>query len=460
MSRRASYAFGSLLDLDPRGTITCGIGVGTTKGPHHLLHLADRPDHRDRATAREIAGLEFEFLYAPDTEAPEEMHIWIPRAEGAHLRREREPLAAQHPDAARRPDPRRPQLRPLPRRDARAVGRRGRGALRPAHLAGVGQRESSRSSSPSATPTSTSTTRRCGTRTRGTRRWRRPRSSSCRRRCAASGSTAATTARCTTTCAPCTPRNSACGTATRSRCTRTRRSTPPPGTSSSSAPTGSSTRAGAAFDAGDYRWAVEILHKLVFADPDHAEARDLQADAYEQLGYQVEGPQWRGIFLTAARELREGVQPAASPPPARTRSSPCRSTSCSTSSPCTHRRRRPPTPTCGSTSPSPTTTRRGRCGWSGVLNARQGRPPRRPSRCPGPRRPWSACCCSPRRRAQLADAGQITLDGDGSVLHMRRHPRRVRPELQRRDALTSRCAASVVDSTRRAVESGRHDPTP
>jgi alkyl sulfatase BDS1-like metallo-beta-lactamase superfamily hydrolase len=28
------------------------------------------------------------------------------------------------------------------------------------------------------------------------------------------------------------------------------------------------------------------------------------------MGYQAEGPQWRGIFLSAARELREGVQPA------------------------------------------------------------------------------------------------------------------------------------------------------
>jgi alkyl sulfatase BDS1-like metallo-beta-lactamase superfamily hydrolase len=66
-----------------------------------------------------------------------------------------------------------------------------------------------------------------------------------------------------------------------------------------------------AFDAADYRWAAQILHQLVFAQPDHQAARDLQADAYEQMGYQAEGPQWRGVFLTAAKELREGVQPAA-----------------------------------------------------------------------------------------------------------------------------------------------------
>ena len=66
-----------------------------------------------------------------------------------------------------------------------------------------------------------------------------------------------------------------------------------------------------AFDAADYRWAAETLHNLVFAQPDNEVARNLQADAYEQMGYQAEGPQWRGIFLTAARELREGVIPAA-----------------------------------------------------------------------------------------------------------------------------------------------------
>jgi alkyl sulfatase BDS1-like metallo-beta-lactamase superfamily hydrolase len=65
-----------------------------------------------------------------------------------------------------------------------------------------------------------------------------------------------------------------------------------------------------AIDAADYRWAAQILHQLVFADPDDTEARNLQADAYEQLGYQAEGPQWRGIYLTAAKELRNGILPA------------------------------------------------------------------------------------------------------------------------------------------------------
>jgi alkyl sulfatase BDS1-like metallo-beta-lactamase superfamily hydrolase len=59
---------------------------------------------------------------------------------------------------------------------------------------------------------------------------------------------------------------------------------------------------------GDYRWAAEVLNHLVFADPDNAEARQLQAAALEQLGYQAESGIWRGFYLSGAQELRDGVQ--------------------------------------------------------------------------------------------------------------------------------------------------------
>lgn len=62
-----------------------------------------------------------------------------------------------------------------------------------------------------------------------------------------------------------------------------------------------------AIESGDYRWAVQVLHHLVFADASDEEAKQLQADAYEQLGYQQENPQYRGIFLSAALELRGGI---------------------------------------------------------------------------------------------------------------------------------------------------------
>ena len=65
--------------------------------------------------------------------------------------------------------------------------------------------------------------------------------------------------------------------------------------------------------AGRYRHAVEILDRLVFAEPDNQPAKDLLADAYEQLGYQQENPGLRNAFLAGAYELRSGI-PEGSPP--------------------------------------------------------------------------------------------------------------------------------------------------
>jgi alkyl sulfatase BDS1-like metallo-beta-lactamase superfamily hydrolase len=66
-------------------------------------------------------------------------------------------------------------------------------------------------------------------------------------------------------------------------------------------------------DAGKYREAVEILNKLVFAEPANQSAKDLLADVYEQLGYQKESPSLRNSFLAAAYELRSGVPGGAMP---------------------------------------------------------------------------------------------------------------------------------------------------
>ena len=63
----------------------------------------------------------------------------------------------------------------------------------------------------------------------------------------------------------------------------------------------------AALARGEYRWVAEVMNHLVFAEPDNARARWLQADALEQLGYQAESGPWRNFYLSAARELREGV---------------------------------------------------------------------------------------------------------------------------------------------------------
>lgn len=61
------------------------------------------------------------------------------------------------------------------------------------------------------------------------------------------------------------------------------------------------------FDKGDYRWVAEVVNHVVFADADNVAAKQLLADAYEQLGYQAESGPWRNFYLTGATELRRGV---------------------------------------------------------------------------------------------------------------------------------------------------------
>ncbi|MCC6247977.1 MAG: MBL fold metallo-hydrolase [Rubrivivax sp.] len=69
-------------------------------------------------------------------------------------------------------------------------------------------------------------------------------------------------------------------------------------------------RAAADYEAGDFRWVVQVLEHVVFADPGHRAARELAADAMEQLGYQAESATWRNSYLQAARELRSRGAPA------------------------------------------------------------------------------------------------------------------------------------------------------
>jgi alkyl sulfatase BDS1-like metallo-beta-lactamase superfamily hydrolase len=66
-------------------------------------------------------------------------------------------------------------------------------------------------------------------------------------------------------------------------------------------------KAQASFDKGDYRWVAQVVNHVVFADPDNQDAKNLQADALEQLGYQAESGPWRNFYLTGAQELRNGV---------------------------------------------------------------------------------------------------------------------------------------------------------
>ncbi|MGB8526500.1 MAG: alkyl sulfatase dimerization domain-containing protein [Rhodoplanes sp.] len=61
------------------------------------------------------------------------------------------------------------------------------------------------------------------------------------------------------------------------------------------------------YDAGDYRWVAQVVDHVIFADPSNKAARELQADALEQMGYQAESGPWRNFYLSGAKELRDGV---------------------------------------------------------------------------------------------------------------------------------------------------------
>jgi alkyl sulfatase BDS1-like metallo-beta-lactamase superfamily hydrolase len=66
-------------------------------------------------------------------------------------------------------------------------------------------------------------------------------------------------------------------------------------------------KAKADFDKGEYRWIATALKHAVFANPDNAEAKELLAKSYEQMGYQAESGPWRSIYLQGAYELRNGA---------------------------------------------------------------------------------------------------------------------------------------------------------
>src|SRR5712672_920013 len=85
MLRRAMYQFGPLLAKGPRGQVDCGLGKSMAAGSVALL----RPTDLIMATGdkRAIDGLEFEFQMAPNSEAPAEMHFFIPRDKLLNLAR-------------------------------------------------------------------------------------------------------------------------------------------------------------------------------------------------------------------------------------------------------------------------------------------------------------------------------------------------------------------------------------
>lgn len=310
MSRRAGYAFGSLLDLGPRGTVSCGIGVLTTPGPT-VSYISPTDGITQTGTRRTLAGVEFEFLYAPDTEAPEEMHIWIP--ELAALTCAENANHSLHNIQT---------LRGARTRDARNFAR---------YLDETLQRWGDQAQvhfGPHTWPVwGNKTITEFLESQRDTYKFIHDQAL----RLANQGYTpleAAEVLELPDELGRKWFNRGYHGTLHHDvRAVFTKELGMWDGDPVSLHPhppvesarryldligaDGILAEGRRAFDAGDYRWATQILHHLVFAEPDNTEARALQADAYEQMGYQAEGPQWRGIFLTAAKELRDGIVPAA-----------------------------------------------------------------------------------------------------------------------------------------------------
>ncbi|WP_326566588.1 alkyl sulfatase dimerization domain-containing protein [Amycolatopsis rhabdoformis] len=62
-------------------------------------------------------------------------------------------------------------------------------------------------------------------------------------------------------------------------------------------------------DAGDFRFAAELLKHAVFTEPGNTDAKNALADVYQRLAYGAENPTWRNFYLAGALELRKGITP-------------------------------------------------------------------------------------------------------------------------------------------------------
>jgi alkyl sulfatase BDS1-like metallo-beta-lactamase superfamily hydrolase len=308
MARRAAYAFGELLPANERGLVGCGIGTAAlTGGTNGYLSPTDVID--ETGQTRVFGGITFEFQYTPDTEAPEEMHVWIPEyhalscAENANhsLHNIQTLRGARTRDAARFAHYLDealerygdavevhwgPHTWPVwGNANVRAFLESQRDAYKFIHdqamrLANHGYR-----------PDEIAERLRFPD-TLARAWWNRGYHGTLNHDLKAvfhkelgwfDGNPA--------TLHP-----------------HPASVTAPRYVEAMGGPAALLDRARSAIAAGDYRWAAELLDHLVTAQPANADARGLLAEAYEQLGFQAEGPQWRNIYLTAALELRDGIQ--------------------------------------------------------------------------------------------------------------------------------------------------------
>ena len=151
MVRRAQFQFGAHAAQGAARPGRCRARQGHLARDGHAdpAHARDQPSrsrrhrmdgHRDRVPAR-----------ARDRGAGRDAHV-LSRAAGAEPGRERHPQPAQHLSDPRRPGARRQRVGQVPERGARSVRAGRRRRLRPASLAGVGERARARLSGQAARP--------------------------------------------------------------------------------------------------------------------------------------------------------------------------------------------------------------------------------------------------------------------------------------------------------------------
>lgn len=76
MARRATYMYGTMLDVGPAGQVGCGLGQRTSTG--EVAVIVPTLDVAATGETHTIDGIEIEFQMAPGTEAPAEMHFYFP----------------------------------------------------------------------------------------------------------------------------------------------------------------------------------------------------------------------------------------------------------------------------------------------------------------------------------------------------------------------------------------------
>ena len=298
MGRRAAYQFGPLLPPGPLGHVDCGLGSAMGLARSDLLAPTDNITRTGEE--RELSGIRIVFQNTPDAEAPAEMNFFFPdknllcMAENCtHTMHNLYPIrGAQTRDAL---------AWSKYIAEALELGR-GTDVMFASHHCLASACRTAGVRVDAARPVSLDHARRCGSPTRTATHRRRGQACACR------------------------PSYNLTCRATRHRVAHSARLQPyhrlvhgnrkldpchrskgarylefMGGTDAVLA------RARESFERGEYRWVAQVVNHVVFADPQNREARSLQADALEQLGYQSESATWRNAYLMGAKELREGT---------------------------------------------------------------------------------------------------------------------------------------------------------